>query len=300
MNILVTGSNGQLGRCIKDEVYLNHQSEQSKNNYIFLDHNTFDITDRRNVVEIIKKLKIDFVINCAAYTNVEAAEDNEELAYKINSVGVDNLAYACYINKAYMIHISTDFVFDGSKGVQTLHNEEDEPNPLNVYGKSKYDGEISALCYPNTIIIRTSWLYSEYGKNFYTTIKSRIIGTQKTSVVSDQYGTPTNAHDLANAIYYIVENKKYEGKNGIYHFSNGGIATWYEFAREIEYIIYKNHYKSDITNNLIEPCKTEEYPTKATRPKNSTLDCSKFCKDFGVNQILWITSLEKFIEERKM
>lgn len=293
MNILITGANGQLGKCIKDTVFSNNKSE---NNYIFLDRNTLDITDRQKVINLIKDLQIGFVVNCAAYTNVEAAEDNEEVAYKINSTGVDNIAYACYLNKAHMIHISTDFVFGCNDKNAKPRNEEDEPNPLNVYGKSKYDGEISALCYPNTIIIRTSWLYSEYGKNFYTTMKSRIIGTQKTSVVSDQYGAPTNAHDLADAIYDIIENKKYEGKNGIYHFSNGGMATWFEFAREIEYILYKNSYKSDVTNNLINPCKTEEYPTKAIRPKNSTLDCSKFCNDFNIKQVLWITSLENFMK----
>lgn len=300
MNILVTGSNGQLGKCLKDTVYTRHVLNGTDNNYIFLDKNTFDITDRNSVINVLKALKIGIVVNCAAYTNVEDAETNEEAAYKVNSVGVDNLAYACYLNNAYMIHISTDFVFSGEKEIVEPYKEDDEPNPLNIYGKSKFDGEISALCYPNTIIIRTSWLYSEYGKNFYTTMKSKIDSQEHTKVVSDQFGTPTNAHDLADAIYEIIESNKYIEKNGIYHFSNTGTSTWYHFARKIEHIMFQYNLIPFTTyQTVFTACNSYEYPTKAVRPKYSSLDSTKFQNEFHIQLSNWEDSLEEFIKPEK-
>ena len=301
MNILVTGSNGQLGKCLKDTVCFRHTSQKTENNYIFLDKQAFDITDRKLVIDLIKTLNIGIVINCAAYTNVEQAELDEDMAYKVNSVGVDNIAYACYLNNAYMIHISTDFVFGGDKTVVEPYKEDDEPNPLNTYGKSKFDGEISALCYPNTIIIRTSWLYSEYGKNFYTTMKSKIDSQEHTNVVSDQFGTPTNAHDLADAIYEIIETNKYLGKNGIYHFSNTGTSTWYHFARKIEYIMFSYNLIPFTTyQTIFTACNSYEYPTKAKRPTYSSLDSTKFGADFHIPLSNWEDSLERLINQKKV
>lgn len=283
-NILILGSSGQLGKCIREYVY-NSKNNMFKTNYIFIGHDKLDVTDKFEVINMINTLKPNVVINCAAYTNVESAEENKDLAYDVNSTAVDNIAYACFLNNAYLIHISTDFVFDGTKS--NLYTEDDNPNPINVYGESKYDGEISALCYNNSIIIRTSWLYSEYGKNFFNTMYNKITNNEDIRVVDDQYGSPTNAHDLAEAIVDIIENKKYENNCGIYQFSNKGVCSWHSFAREIAWNIKKDGVFA------IYECSSKEYKCKAKRPSFSAMSTEKFENTFNIKPKKWEDSLEE-------
>lgn len=276
MNILVTGSNGQLGHSLRDI------AADSANRYIFTDVAELDITDKSAIIRMMETENINLVINCAAYTNVDKAEDDFDAANLINNTAVRNLAEACKQFGATFIHVSTDYVFDGSSNIP--YTEDMPLAPLGVYGVTKLHGEQSVQesgC--DYIIIRTSWLYSEYGKNFVKTMMMLTEQRDNLNVVFDQAGTPTYAGDLARAIYDIVENNKYSGNNGIYHFSNEGVCSWYDFAREISELAR--------TECDIRPCHSNEFPSKVNRPHYSVLDKTKIKTTFWLTIPYWKDSL---------
>lgn len=276
MNILVTGSAGQLGHSLRDI------AADSANRYIFTDVAELDITDKYAIIRMMETENINLVINCAAYTNVDKAEDDFDTANLINNTAVRNLAEACKQFGATFIHVSTDYVFDGSSNIP--YTEDMPLAPLGVYGVTKLHGEQAVLesgC--DYIIIRTSWLYSEYGKNFVKTMMMLTEERETLNVVFDQAGTPTYAGDLARAIYNIVENNKYKGNNGIYHFSNEGVCSWYDFAHEISELAR--------TECDIRPCHSNEFPSKVNRPHYSVLDKTKIKTTFGLTIPYWKDSL---------
>ena len=278
--VLVTGSDGQLGMCIKDNAELSAESS-----FIYANSSTLDITDRDAVFSFFTENKIDYCINCAAYTAVDKAEIEEESAIKINIVGVKNLAEACKKNNTVLIHISTDFVFDGTKNTPYL--ETNQTNPKGIYGKTKLEGEkvIKAIL-KNYFIIRTSWLYSEHGNNFMKTMIRLGKEKDELSVVDDQIGTPTYAGDLAKAILKIIKTNN--SNFDLYHYSNKGVTTWYEFAKEI-------FEETKISINL-RAITTELYPTAAERPKYSALDSSKIKKALNIEIPFWKKSLKRVLK----
>ena len=283
MNILVTGANGQLGNEMQ------RVAKTSSNHYIFTDVAQLDITDREAVLRAVKDNSIQVIVNCAAYTNVDKAEDDSETADLINNKAVENLAIAARENDATLIHISTDYVFKGDRC--TPCREDWETDPLGVYGITKLAGEKSIErtgC--RHIIIRTAWLYSPFGKNFVKTMQKLTAEKDSLKVVFDQVGTPTYAGDLADAIACIIETGQL-GKQGIYHFSNEGVCSWYDFAREICEL-------SGHTCN-IQPCHSDEFPSKVKRPHFSVLDKTKIKDTFGIEVPYWKDSLKKCIRELK-
>jgi dTDP-4-dehydrorhamnose reductase len=281
MVILVTGASGQLGQAIQfiDSNYPDFE-------FIFASSQDLDITNQERVNHFFDTNKIDFCINAAAYTAVDKAESEIEKAESINVVGPKNLAIACKKNKAKLIHISTDFIFDGSSNKP--YSENDATNPLGIYGKTKLDGEQAVIDNTNEyFIIRTSWVYSQFGNNFMKTMLRLASERDSLNIVSDQIGSPTNAVDLAKAILQIIVHAKHsQNVNnlfGIYNFSNEGIASWYDFAVEIFRI-----------NNVVinvNPIPTEAFPTPAKRPKYSLLDKSKIKNTFGIEIKTWQESL---------
>lgn len=278
-NVLVTGANGQLGRCIKDVV----NSYKSNADWFFTDIDELDITDFNAVRRFVDDNKINVIINCAAYTNVDRAEDDLDNAMAINSDAVGNLAIAAKITSGTLIHISTDYVFDGTK--HTPYEETDETKPIGVYGKTKRSGEKRIeRCDCKAVVIRTAWLYSEYGKNFVKTMVDLFKKKESIKVVGDQIGTPTYAGDLARFIVAIVEVGEYT-KMGLYHFTNEGIASWYDFAVAVKNLLVPE------SNCEIIPCTTEDYPTRAERPKYSVLSKQKIKERFGIKIRHWQDSL---------
>lgn len=285
-NVLVTGANGQLGSELKRLEDIN-PNENFK--FFFTDVDTLDITDIDSLDDYVKRNSIKYIINCAAYTAVDKAEDDVELCYKINRDAVINLGTVATNNKAKMIHVSTDYVFDGT-GTRP-YVETDAVNPQSVYGKSKQEGEaeLQKVC-SDAVIIRTAWLYSIYGNNFVKTMIRLGNERDELSVVADQTGTPTNAADLANAIGKILEYSiGNEFKGGIYHFSNEGVTTWYDFTLAI-------HKDAGVTCK-VNPITTDQYPTKAARPKYSVLDKTKIKETFGINIPSWEDSLAVCVKE---
>lgn len=286
MNILVTGANGQLGNEMRIV------AQDSKDNYIFTDVSELDITDADAVMKMVKDNDIKAIVNCAAYTNVDKAESDEAFAEVLNAGAVANLAEAAKANDAVLVHISTDYVFGGSQG-NTPRTETEPLNPTGVYGKTKMHGEQAAEksgC--KYIIIRTAWLYSEFGKNFVKTMMNLTATKPELKVVFDQVGTPTYALDLANVIYDILENRKYEGNEGIYHFSNEGVCSWYDFTKEI----------AETSGNMecdIQPCHSDEFPSPVVRPSYSVLDKTKIKDTFGINIPYWTASVRKCIKKLK-
>lgn len=281
MNILITGANGQLGNEMQ------RVAKTSSNHYIFTDVAQLDITDREAVLRAVKDNSIQVIVNCAAYTNVDKAEDDRETADLINNKAVENLAIAARENDATLIHISTDYVFKGDRC--TPCREDWETDPLGVYGITKLAGEKSIErtgC--RHIIIRTAWLYSPFGKNFVKTMQKLTAEKDSLKVVFDQVGTPTYAGDLADAIARIIETGQL-GKQGIYHFSNEGVCSWYDFAREI----------CELSSNTcnIQPCHSDEFPSKVKRPHFSVLDKTKIKDTFGIEVPYWKDSLKKCIRE---
>jgi dTDP-4-dehydrorhamnose reductase len=268
--ILVTGSNGQLANELKDFF--------SNEKILYLDKDNCDITDILKLENIFNKNKFKFVINTAAYTKVDLAEDNFYLANLINFEGVKNLTNICNKYDVSLIHISTDYVFDGSKNVP--YNEDDIKNPLSIYGKTKSIGEDYIISNSNSyIIIRTSWLYSHKSNaNFIGAIK-RISANGVINIVFDQTGTPTNASDLSDIIYKILHNYNI-CKNNIYHFSNEGTTSWYDFAYQI--------IKKYKLNCIVNPIKSIEYKTKAQRPMYSVLDKSKIKNMLNIKIPNWL------------
>ena len=281
MTILVTGGNGQLGCSLR------LASAESSHRFIFTDVEELDITSAEAVATFFEREKVDVVVNCAAYTAVENAEDNEALADEINHKAVALLAEACKRHDATLIHISTDYIFSGD--ASTPYNEECAPAPINAYGRTKLSGEravVESGC--RHIILRTAWLYSEFGRNFFKTMQSLTATREEVRVVADQIGTPTYAGDLAAAITYIINSEQLD-RCGIYHYSNEGVCSWYDFACEIARL-------SGHTDCKVTPCTTEEYPTKAQRPRYSVLDKSKFVATFGITIPEWHDSLAKVIK----
>nr|WP_227807498.1 dTDP-4-dehydrorhamnose reductase [Lutibacter profundi] len=285
MNVLVTGSKGQLGLALAslENVFLNY-------NFFFTDKSELDITNFKAVSAFISKNKIEVLINCAAYTNVDKAEDEPDLANKINHLAVKNLAEIAKAQQLKLIHISTDYVFDGNSN--TPYTEKENTNPQNVYGTSKLNGERALLKVnpPNAVIIRTAWLYSSFGKNFVKTIRKLSAEKESISVISDQIGSPTYACDLAKVILQITPLIKGKGAQ-IYHYANEGACSWFQFAEEIVKIS-KNNCK-------IVPVTTAQFKTVAKRPKFSLLDSHKIQKVFDVKISHWKEALKICITQFK-
>lgn len=285
-NILVTGSNGQLGNEIR-RISANHENNFR---FFFTDVAELDITDLKAVDSFIKENNIKYIINCAAYTAVDKAEDDVDLCYKINRDAVANLGLAATNNNAKVIHISTDYVYDGTANKPYV--ETDTVNPQSVYGKSKQEGEAELLkACADSIIIRTAWLYSIFGSNFVKTMIKLGKEREALNVVADQKGTPTNGTDLAKTIVKILDFSEANGfKPGIYHYSNEGATTWYDFTLAI-------HKEAGINTCKVNPITTEQYPVKATRPKYSVLDKTKIKSTFNLTIPKWEESLNNCIKE---
>lgn len=283
MKILVTGSKGQLGSSLR-RVFDNDPAIDAT----YADHDTLDITDRDAVYRFLGDNKFDIVVNCAAYTAVDKAESDEILASALNTGAVGNLAEAAVKNGTRVIHISTDYVFSG-QGCRP-YEENDEPYPQSIYGRTKLEGEalLTSFC-QNALIIRTAWLYSEFGGNFVKTMLRLAETRPEINVVADQIGTPTYAGDLAEAIHRIVSSG--EWKPGIYHFTDEGVASWYDFTKAIFEIAGR-----DVKVN---PIKTSEYPTQAKRPLYSVLSKKKIKKAFGLEIPYWRDSLKTCISQLK-
>jgi dTDP-4-dehydrorhamnose reductase len=276
--VLVTGANGQLGKTIK-ELY---QENDIGLYFVFVSKEDLDITKHDDIETLFCKHKFDYCINSAAYTKVDFAESEPEKAQEINEFGTLNLAKACKKHKTVLVHISTDFVFDGN--TSTCYNENDKPNPLNVYGTTKLNGELAiSSILENFFVIRTSWLYSQYGSNFMKTMLKLAGQNNEIKVVNDQIGTPTFAPNLAHVIIKLIVSdcKSY----GIYHYSNEGEASWYDFAKAI-------FEETQTEINLI-PIKQEAYKTPAKRPRFSVLDKSKIKKVLALEIPHWRDSLKK-------
>ncbi|MGN0228654.1 MAG: dTDP-4-dehydrorhamnose reductase [Muribaculaceae bacterium] len=294
MNILVTGANGQLGNEIRIV------TRESRHKYIYTDvveidgnpTTLLDITNADDVKAIVANKNIDVIINCAAYTNVDAAEDNEALAQKLNSEAPAILANAMAETGGLLVHISTDYVFGGDP-YNTPCREDQKGTPTGVYGATKLRGEeLIAASGCKYLIIRTAWLYSEFGKNFVKTMLYLTSTKPQLKVVFDQTGTPTYAYDLAKVIVKIVESKKFEGNEGIYHYSNEGVCSWYDFTKIIAKMA--GHTECDI-----QPCHSSEFPSKVVRPSYSVLDKSKIKRVFGLSIPYWTDSLRICIQNIK-
>ena len=290
MVVLVTGASGQLGQSLqflaKSQFNINIKSQKENDlEFIFCNSTELDITDSNNVQNIFDKYKPNFCINTAAYTAVDKAESEPEKAYLINVVGAKNLAATCNQYNATLLHISTDFVFDGSK--KSPYAEIDLPNPAGVYGQTKLEGEkaVQEICAKH-YIIRTSWVYSQFGNNFLKTMLRLASEKDSLSVVNDQIGTPTNAVDLAAVLIKIIQNSiQYPTKNnyGIYNFSNEGYCSWYDFAKKI--------FEFNNSKINLQPIATFGYPTPAKRPVYSVLDKSKIKNTFNLQIKTWQESL---------
>jgi len=288
MNILITGANGQLGQEMRIV------AKGSPDNYIFTDVAELDITKLDAVMKFVKDNNINIVVNCAAYTNVDKAEDDEMTAERINAQAVEYLAKACKANDATLIHISTDYVFGGNEG-NTPRKEEEPANPSGAYGRTKLHGEQAIQkigC--KHVIIRTAWLYSEFGNNFVKTMRKLTAERDNLKVVFDQVGTPTYSLDLAIVILKIIEelktsNSKLQTPNSIYNYSNEGVTSWYDFAKTICELCGNN---CDI-----QPCHSDEFPSKVKRPSYSVLDKTKIKNTFNITIPHWKDSLKKCISK---
>jgi dTDP-4-dehydrorhamnose reductase len=279
MNILITGSNGQLGSEFREL-----EKEYNSYKFFYTDLNELDITNAEKTMQFVKSNKIEAAINCAAFTSVDAAESQKSDAALINATGAKNIATACAKVNALLIHISTDYVFEGKNFKP--YTENDTAGPKTTYGKTKLDGEIEVIFNAKrALIFRTSWLYSSYGNNFMKTIFEKAKKEKELKVVYDQVGTPTYAGDLARAILEIIPKVPQKIRTEIYNFSNEGVASWYDFAHAIVKI--KN------LDCKIEPVLSKEFQTEAVRPHYSVLNKARVKKDFGVSLPHWRDSLEK-------
>jgi dTDP-4-dehydrorhamnose reductase len=291
MRILVLGKNGQLGRSIHKLVNTDTKidNNQHSNDFIFIDREGLDLSSESNIGHYFDSNdKFDIIINCAAYTQVDKAEQEVELANQINHLAVKQLASIANKQQAKLIHISTDYVFDGES--DKPYTETDTPNPINVYGKTKLAGEktLQAVMPMNAIIIRTSWLYSEYGNNFVSTMLRLGEERGEISVVNDQIGSPTYATDLAKIILHIIKTKEFKEMGQvaqIYHYSNKGKCSWHEFAKEI--------FKIVEVSCKVNPIATQQYPTPANRPMNTIMSTDKIIQKFNINIIPWQESLAR-------
>ena len=286
MNILVTGANGQLGNEIQKV------SKHSQDHYIFTDvcdgYEKLDITNLDAIRQMVAQFDVKCIINCAAWTNVDAAETAGDIVEQLNAKAPENLAMAMKEVGGLLVHISTDYVFGGDP-YNTPCREDQKGSPTGVYGQTKLHGEQRILATGvKHIIIRTAWLYSEFGKNFVKTMLSLTATKPELRVVFDQCGTPTYAGDLADVIYDIIENRKFDNNEGIYHFSNEGVCSWYDFTKVIAQMA--GHTTCDI-----QPCHSDEFPSPVKRPAYSVLDKSKIKDTFSITIPYWTDSLRKCI-----
>lgn len=288
MNILVTGANGQLG----NEMQI--VARNSKDHYIFTDvcdgYQKLDITDINAIRRMVRENDVKCVINCAAWTNVDAAETAGDIVETLNAVAPENLAKVMKEENGLLVHISTDYVFGGDP-YNVPCKENQQGTPTGVYGLTKLHGEqkIQASGVDH-IIIRTAWLYSEFGRNFVKTMLNLTATKPQLKVVFDQTGTPTYAYDLARAIFDIVENRKYVGHSGIYHYSNEGVCSWYDFTKMIAALA--GHTACDI-----QPCHSSEFPSPVTRPAYSVLDKTKIKETFDLKIPYWVDSLRECMDK---
>lgn len=284
MNILVTGANGQLGRCIRDVA----EEACSSNTYIFTDVAELDITDREAVMAAVDAMEVDVLVNCAAYTNVDRAETDVDFCRTLNADAPRYLAEAMTRRDGTLIHVSTDYVFGGASG-NTPRSETEAPNPTGIYGLTKWEGEQMILATGvKALIFRTAWLYSEYGRNFVKTMLTLIAQKPELKVVFDQVGSPTYARDLAQAIVTIIESGSYAGNEGVYHYSNEGVCSWFDFTKVI----------AEMAGNAacdIRPCHSSEFPSPVVRPPFSVLDKTKFKATFRLAVPYWMDSLRKCV-----
>ena len=277
LNILITGANGQLGRSLR------RLGGVSPHNYFFTDVAELDITDAVAVLRTVEERRIDVIVNCAAYTDVERAEEDEPTAELLNHKAAGNLAAAAKATGATLFHVSTDYVFDGT--AHTPYTEDGTPSPLGAYGRTKLAGERAVMASGcRYLIFRTAWLYSEYGNNFLKTMLRLTSERDTLQVVFDQIGTPTYAGDLALALFSIIESERYAGNEGVYHFTDEGVCSWYDFATEIAAVAGHDSCR-------IIPCHTSEFPTKAARPAYSVLDKTKIKTTFQMDIPHWRESM---------
>jgi len=277
-NVLVTGSNGQLGNSIRAQA-----DDHTAFNFIFTDVAELDITDKKAVMDFAEAAEIDYMVNCAAYTAVDKAEENEALAQKVNADAVQVLGEVAQVIGAKVVHVSTDYVFDGTNSKPYI--ESDSPCPVSAYGRTKLAGELAlfAAC-SESVVFRTAWLYSEYGSNFVKTMLRLGEEKESLSVIFDQVGTPTYAGDLASAIIAVLEASEHSiFSPGIYHFSNEGVCSWYDFALKIIQL-------AQLDCSVL-PIETKEYPTPATRPHFSVLNKHKIKTTYGITIPHWEKSL---------
>ncbi|MBN2868310.1 MAG: dTDP-4-dehydrorhamnose reductase [Flavobacteriaceae bacterium] len=281
IKVLVTGGKGQLAQCIQPI-----SNDYPSLDIVFLGSKNLDISNTEKVENYFNKNKFDYCINCAAYTAVDKAEEEPELAKKVNVKGAKNIAIACKKNSVILIHISTDFVFDGN--AKTPYREDDTTNPISVYGKTKREGELEIISnLTQHFIIRTSWLYSEFASNFVKTMLRLSKEREEVSVVDDQIGCPTYAKDLAEVILKIIDSQSKQF--GTYHYSNQGEITWYDFAKEI--------FKQSQSKIKLDKTDSKTFKTLATRPKYSVLNTSKIHSLLNLEPVKWEKSLEKCLKE---
>ncbi len=277
--ILVIGAGGQLGQCLRVV-----SQRRNIEDIFFPDEGTANILDVVLLRTLFDEVKPNYVINCAAYTAVDKAEDEVELARAVNAIGASNLAKACKEHGAALVHISTDFVFEGN--AVKLLKEEDPAMPINVYGLTKLEGELAiGEELPEHIIIRTAWLYSEFANNFVKTMLKLGAEKDELSIIADQIGTPTYAIDLANTIFDMIFSPVQ--KYGLYHFSNEGVTSWFDFAKTI--------FEISATDVKVQPIPTTAYPTRAIRPHFSVMDKSKIKADYNIDVPYWVDSLRSCI-----
>ena len=294
MRILVTGKNGQLGQSINKLVNIEAKNKHNPNSneFIFVGREELDLSSKGSIDNYFNNNdKFDIIINCASYTAVEKAEKEKEVANQVNYLAVKQIAKIAAKKHIKLIHISTDYVFDGNSN--TPYTENDKANPINTYGKTKLAGEraVLELMENNAIVIRTSWIYSEYGKNFVKTILQLSKKKNELSIINDQIGSPTYAGDLADTILIIVNSKKYKSKKQktrVYNFSGAGECSWYCFAKEVFRIVKTSCNVKGIT--------TEQYNSNLERPKYSVLNNNIIQEDFGVESKYWKESLRKFLK----
>ena len=287
MKILVTGKNGQLGKSIHKIIAGNEKNSE----FVFVGREELDLSSQDSIIDYFNNNNFDIIINCAAYTAVDKAEKEVELANYINHLAISKIAEISNKQEIKLIHISTDYIFDGIS--EKAYLESDDPSPLNIYGKSKLAGEVAvcAAMQKNAIIIRTSWLYSEHSNNFVDTILSKAQKFDELNVISDQFSSPTNASDLAKVIIQIINHKKFRNHDQltqIYHYSSYGVCSWFEFAREI----------LELANIdcQVNPIETKDYLTAARRPKYSLLNTDKIVKSFDLEIPFLKDSLKAYID----
>jgi len=291
MKILVTGKNGQLGRSINDliknHIYIDNSNYS--HDFTFVGRSELDLNSETNISNYFKKNAFDIIINCAAFTAVNKAEKHKALANQINHLAVKKLANIAKIQKAKLLHISTDYVFDGEN--DRPYSEVDPTNPINIYGKTKLAGEqaIQEIMPTDSTIIRTSWVYSKYGNNFVNNILRLAKDRSEINIVSDQIGSPTYAPDLANLIFRLINKNEFMDtyKSQLFHYSNDGEISWYEFAKEI--------IKIAKVDCKVSPITTVDYKDTTNRPKNTLMSKEKIINKFNINIKCWRTSLGKCI-----